>query len=125
MFYERFTALCTSKKVSITPLTKKLGYSTGSLSAWKDGTIPNGQILSNIADYFNTSTDYLLGRIGDPAPVAELPRKLAPDEEILLHNYGSLTGQGKEFINQTVTVALNTYKKGYSSPDVEVSEQLI
>lgn len=60
-FYERLLKICEKNNVKLTPLIKKLGYSTGSLTNWKNGTMPNGDIIIVFANYFNISTDYLLG----------------------------------------------------------------
>ena len=47
--------------MSIRQLEINLGYSNGYLAKWKNNT-PNSNELSRIADYFNVSVDYLLGR---------------------------------------------------------------
>lgn len=39
---------------------KELEISSGSANNWKKGTIPNGEILKKIADYFEVSIDSLL-----------------------------------------------------------------
>ena len=43
-----------------------LGYGRNSLYSLKNKK-PNAERLQEIADYFNVSTDYLLGRTGNPA----------------------------------------------------------
>lgn len=66
MFWERFYSLCLNKQIKPNPLAKKLGISSGIITKWKDGGIPNGETLIKIADYFNCSVDYLLGRTNIP-----------------------------------------------------------
>lgn len=62
MFWQRFYDLCIQKGTKPNPLAKELGISSGILSKWKnEGTTPNGESLLKIANYFNVSTDYLLG----------------------------------------------------------------
>ena len=63
MFYDILNNLCTLKGTTITAVLKSLGISTSKGTAWKNGSVPNGEILSKLADYFETSTDTLLGRI--------------------------------------------------------------
>lgn len=63
MFWEIFQKLCKEKNTSPTEVMKTLGLSTSKVTAWKKGSMPNGKILSAIADYFAVSIDYLLGRI--------------------------------------------------------------
>lgn len=62
MFWERLQMLCKEKDVKVTPLVIKLGISPGAISRWKNGANPKGDILNKFADYFNVSTDYLLGK---------------------------------------------------------------
>ena len=63
MFWERFYGLCTRKGIKPNPIAKELGVSTGIISKWKhEKTLPNGETLIKIANYFNCSVDYLLGR---------------------------------------------------------------
>ena len=59
-FYERFKEL--SNKMGTTPTTvvKALGIGTGSLSAWKNGSMPSAENIRRLSDFFNVSTDYLL-----------------------------------------------------------------
>ncbi len=45
---------------------------------------PNSDGIVQIADYFNVSTDYLLGRTENPAGATELPVQLTVDEAFSL-----------------------------------------
>ena len=63
MFWEKYESLCRKKRKSPNAVARELGISSGSITKWKDEKIiPNGKTLIKIADYFNCSTDYLLGR---------------------------------------------------------------
>lgn len=62
MFYDILTTLCSSRNTTITAMLKDLNISTSKGTAWKNGSTPNGEIISTIADYFNVTTDYLLGK---------------------------------------------------------------
>lgn len=53
--------LCNERKISINELEKSLGYSKNTLYRLKT-QIPGADKLQKIADYFDVSTDYLLGR---------------------------------------------------------------
>ena len=67
MFYDRFIALCELKGIKPSRVAIELGFNKGTVSAWKkehangNDVIPTAKILNAIADYFNVSTDYLLG----------------------------------------------------------------
>lgn len=60
MFYEIFTNLCENKGLSPTETLKKMKLSTSKLTAWKNGSIPNGTVLLLISEFFSVSIDYLL-----------------------------------------------------------------
>ena len=62
MFYSRLLSLCSEREIKITNVISELKLSSGNLSKWKAGGAPKGDTLCKIADYFDVSTDYLLGR---------------------------------------------------------------
>lgn len=66
-FFDQFVALCKSKGVSPNYVAREIGASSGSVTAWKQGTLPRSATLTKIADYFGVSTDYLLGNEKAPA----------------------------------------------------------
>lgn len=59
--YEKIKELATEKGMSIRELEINLGYSNGYFGKWKKVS-PNSEGLRKVADYFNVSVDYLLGR---------------------------------------------------------------
>ena len=60
MFWEKFQYLSEIKGMKPHAVLKELEISSGSANNWKKGTIPNGEILKKIADYFEVSIDSLL-----------------------------------------------------------------
>lgn len=62
MFYERFTELCREYNVTVTSVLKELGLSASKNTQWSEGASPSVKNLIKIANYFNVSTDYLLGK---------------------------------------------------------------
>lgn len=62
MFWNKFVELCEMNNIKPNPLGKELGVSSASLTKWKNGAIPGAETLVKIADRFNVSVDYLLGR---------------------------------------------------------------
>lgn len=63
MFWERFYYLCEINNKKPTPVGKEIGVSSGIISTWKkEGYCPSGEMLIKIANYFNCSIDYLVGR---------------------------------------------------------------
>ncbi len=60
MFYENLKAICKARNVSVSAMLKDLGLSTGSTGNWKKGQLPKGEVLALIANYLDTSIDYLI-----------------------------------------------------------------
>lgn len=54
-------SLCEEQKLSIVELEERLNFSRNSLYSWKKNK-PSSEKLEKVADYFNVSVDYLLGR---------------------------------------------------------------
>ena len=61
-FWNQFYQLCRNIDLRPTALGSKLNISSGTINNWKNGTIPNGETLMKLADFFDVSVDYLLGR---------------------------------------------------------------
>ena len=59
--FERLKKLCDDQGISINTLEERIGISKNGLYAWKK-KVPGGNNLQLVADYFNVSVDYLLGR---------------------------------------------------------------
>lgn len=90
MFFDVFLKLCKEKGVSATRVGTEIGISKGSVSYWRKqynaGIEANPELATaqKLADYFDVSVDYLLGRTNDPTNyenagiVAELPLDVLP-----------------------------------------------
>lgn len=63
--YEKIKELADKHGISLMKLEEDLGYSRNTLYKLKSQK-PNAERISEIADYFNVSTDYLLGRTDNP-----------------------------------------------------------
>lgn len=77
--FDRIKELAKRRGLSINLLEEKLGYSKNTIYNLKNSK-PSTERISEIADYFNVSTDYLLGRTDSPAIAGEK----APEHEIEL-----------------------------------------
>lgn len=121
-FFERYAELC--KTVGETPnsVAKVIGASSGSVTAWKNGTEPRNTTLSKIADYFSVSTDYLLGKEAKKAPAltAKDERDIARNlEKIMADLEGSgdlmfdgdpMSDEAKESIRSALKLGLEAAK---------------
>lgn len=121
-FFDRYAELCKTAGETPNSVAKIIGASSGSVTAWKNGTEPRNTTLSKIADYFGVSTDYLLGKDIKKAPAltAKDERDIARNlEKIMadLENSGDLMFDGdpmsdaaKESIRSALKLGLEAAK---------------
>lgn len=64
--FEKIKELADKQGISINRLESNLGYSRNTIYNLKTKK-PNAERIAEIADYFQVSTDYLLGRTDNPA----------------------------------------------------------
>lgn len=81
VFFERYAALCKERGETPNSVAKIIGASSGSVTAWKNGTAPRNATLAKIADYFGVSTDYLLGK--EKMPLVNEDKELTEYLQIL------------------------------------------
>ncbi|HEM6112255.1 TPA: helix-turn-helix transcriptional regulator [Streptococcus suis] len=73
--FERIKLLAKKQGLSLNQLEEKLGLGRNTLYGLKNKK-PNAERIAEIADYFNVSTDYLLGRTDNP--------RIASDETAII-----------------------------------------
>jgi len=61
VFYDVFIHLCVEKGVKPSRVTMDLELSKATATKWKNGSVPTGETLQKLAEYFDVSVDYLLG----------------------------------------------------------------
>nr|DAY13713.1 MAG TPA: repressor protein [Caudoviricetes sp.] len=72
---DRIRALCSERKITIAELERNLGLGAGTVSRW-DARVPGTDKIQKVAEYFDVSTDYLLGR-------SDIP-KWATNEDVIV-----------------------------------------
>nr|WP_194949949.1 helix-turn-helix transcriptional regulator [Anoxybacillus flavithermus] len=66
---DRLKRLRLEKKLTQEELGKKINVTKVSISGYENGNrTPDTETLQKLADFFNVTTDYLLGRTDDPNP---------------------------------------------------------
>lgn len=60
MFWHNFSILCAGMGKSPNAVGKELGIPSGSITAWRKGSIPRGATIKKIADYFGVTVGDLL-----------------------------------------------------------------
>ena len=89
MIVDRFRELRTSRKLSQKDLAQALKISQQTVASWECGrTEPSNEYLKSIADYFNVSADYLLGRESSGC-------SLSRTQKVLLSVFDCLNGEGQ------------------------------
>lgn len=112
MFWERFYNLCMEHKTTPTTVAKAIGISHAATTKWKNGTVPNADVLEKIADYFEVTTDYLLGRI---------PLKMNDKISFLM----DCNGYTEDSLAKTMNVTSNSVSQWKSGELAPSSEEII
>jgi transcriptional regulator with XRE-family HTH domain len=76
--YDITKTLCDNKNITIAKLERDLNFSEGSISKWKITTPSANKILA-VAEYFNVSVDYMVGRIS----IQQTANDILNDENII------------------------------------------
>lgn len=109
MFNEVFVDLLQQKGITAYRVAKETGISQGLMNQYKNGgKTPTTENLIKIAEYFDCSIDFLLGRKKEETKCRE-----ASSEEQLLSAFRKLTADGQAVaLNQVEALAdLRQYQK--------------
>lgn len=97
IFSERLRELREQKGLSMFALAQQIGVSDAAICKWENATNePKASYISLLAEYFEVSSDYLLGFESDlglkkySAPLKNAPPLLNPKEKELLEIFDSL-----------------------------------
>lgn len=69
--FERIKELAKKRGVNLQKVSEDLGFSTNYLYSLKNKKTPSAEHMAKIAEYFNVSTDYILGRTDNPSFLTE------------------------------------------------------
>ncbi|MFD1900163.1 helix-turn-helix domain-containing protein [Enterococcus termitis] len=70
----RIKELADQKNVTFAEIERNVGISNGQIRRW-DTSSPKIENIQKVADYFDVSTDYLLGRTKSPTREEALPKE--------------------------------------------------
>ncbi|EAG3485018.1 XRE family transcriptional regulator [Listeria monocytogenes] len=70
--FDRVKELCEKRGIAVSKLESDVGFGKNSIYSWKRNN-PSSDKLQKVADYFNVSTDYLLGRTDNPTIDTDIP----------------------------------------------------
>lgn len=69
MFKDLFVQILQDRGITAYKLSKDTGISEALISNWKNGRqLPKYDSINLLCDYFDISSDYLLGRTKNPTP---------------------------------------------------------
>lgn len=84
MLSERLQHLRKQKDITQEEIAKYIGVTRPAYSAYEGGKrTPDYNTLQKLADYFNVTTDYLLGRTVNPAPPDKITSSISDDSELI------------------------------------------
>lgn len=129
MFFFFFEELCEKNNTTPNKVAKDLGLSNATTTKWKKGATPQGKTLAKVADYFNVSTDYLLGKtdtvhIEDKKKSVHQPQGVADANSVTVVDYSVIgrvrAGYGgmarEEYTDETCPIPAE-YIKGHNKED--------
>ena len=112
--FEKIKKLAKGRGITLTQLEENLGYSRNTLYKLKTKK-PKAERIAEIADYFNVSTDYLLGRTDNPAIAGEPEKFYFEGQEVDVEQLAStamrfngkpLTDEDKKAIQNIIEIYL-------------------
>ena len=90
MFYDNLKQACKKNGTSVTAILKKIGMGTANGTFWKNGSSPSGDVIVQLSELLNVSTDYLLmGKEKSLSP------ELSEDKQRLIYMYDLLNDMEK------------------------------
>lgn len=112
--------LCDEKGINLAILQRELGFSNNVINRW-DKVTPGVDKLSKVADYFNVSTDYLLGRTERYQKSCIEPQepKISHKIKVLARNLDELPDEDREKLikNFEDTIDIYLQARGIQLPD--------
>mgnify|MGYP001623143808 FL=1 len=112
--FEKIKELADKKGISINRLEEQLGFSRNTIYNMKTKK-PNAERVATIADYFNVSTDYLLGRTDNPRIASDDTASEYTTEDLRKMAKNAKTFDGKPLTDEDVDAITNIieiYLKG-------------
>lgn len=104
--FERIKNLAKKQNKSVSRVALDLGFSENLFYRWKTSE-PKAKDLEKVADYFNVSVDYLLGRAGDLNRGGEEIPDIADDSAIFAFDGQPVSPEERAFLKSVI----ETYRK--------------
>ena len=109
---ENLKKLRESKNITQRKLSMDLDVSQELISRYEVGSsFPQPNMIIKIAQYFNCSTDYLLGLTDITTPVKYLSQNIDVKNADILNKYNSLSDEDKKYFDLFLTFLLDNSQK--------------
>lgn len=111
----RLFQLMEEKNIKAAQITRDLKISSGNISGWKTGAgLPTNAVLRALADYLNTTPEYLIGEtdVKERSP-EEHTEEISPDELALIKSYRRNTEEIKKAARAVLGVGEDDYEPDY------------
>lgn len=105
MFPERLKALRKEAKLTQKQMAEALSIKQPTYAQWENGrTKPKGETLEKFADFFNVSTDYLLGKtdIKNSSELSETDIAEILNNDVISYDGKPMTEHDKEILTQVI-----------------------
>lgn len=111
MFLERFEELCRKNGQTPSGVCIAIGRSKNLAAKWKStNASPSAEVLKELADYFDVSVDYLLGKTGDMSEDEISVRQEMLDNVDMRVLFDAARGIPRSKLYETISM-LNKYKE--------------
>ena len=122
-FATRLRKLRDDLKITQQQLADKIGISKSSMAMYETGKRePNLLIIKKMCEILNTNGNYLLGIEENTGSDNFIPNE---KEKELIMKYRQLTDEGKQYAEQTLNLAYNTWRIGmaFDNHDTRITEE--
>lgn len=126
MFSDQLKKLRTREGLSQAKFAQEIGFSQSAITTWENQTREPGiNALIKVAEYFNVSVDYLIGKPNTKnfAQKIEKPADLSDDELTLIEKYRRLQTGYQVLIGNQIQVLLDHQKKSELPAQQEYGSQ--
>lgn len=122
-FYERLEKLCAQKKLKpqSEEILKVAGVSSPAVSGWKTkGSKPSIDVILRLAQFFDVTTDYLLGLSEEKKPAEQNTEteNFSEQEKSLLRLFRGTTEEGRLRIIQSVLNICDSIDRQLKSKEI-------
>lgn len=115
-FLEKLYLLMKDKNIGKSALCKELEINSNSFVNWENrGTLPSADVIIKLANYFDVTSDYLLGRTDNPQAHEDISTVFSEDKKNLLDLYEQLHDDDKIRIITKMETIIEDYPESKGS----------